>query len=171
MKTDWKKIVFGNPFSKKGSSKKEDPYDNSALNDIIYGRPQTDSEASADEKQKELSVKIFESRQEASDVISRELRRSYYTAMFYTIAVRCPNCRTEGVIRLPKGIIADEGECPRCEIEGLQVIGVGSEVESDILNSPMLDEDSETSISEQVQNAVEHAWSIGRIRRGSIFEG
>ena len=168
---DWKKIVFGNPFSKKDSSETEDPYENSAPNDIIYGRPQTESEIKVEEKQKFLAVKIFESRQEASDVISKELRKSYYKALFYTIKVRCPNCRTEGVIRLPKGIVADDGECPRCEIEGLQVTGVGSEVESDILNNPLLDDESETNISEQVQNAVEHAWSIGRIRRGSIFEG
>ena len=167
---DWKKKLFGNPFSKKDTTKKSDPYDNPDLNDIIYGRPNTETEASLDLKQKDLAVKIFESRQEASDIISKELRRSYYTAMFYTIAVRCPNCRTEGVIRLPKGIVADEGECPRCEVSGLDVIGVGSDRSEDILHSPSFDEETETAISEQVQNAVEHAWSVGRIKRGGIFD-
>ena len=139
------------------------------IDDIVYGRPQV--EKGTLQAQKELAVKIFESRQEASDIISAELRKTFYKAMFFTIRIRCSNCRIEGTVRLMRGTVADQGECPRCEIEGLEVVGVGSEIESEIMNSPMLDDASEDSIAEQVQNAVEHAWSIGRIRRGSIFEG
>ena len=164
---NWKKAIFGNPFSK-GSKEKAEDYQMD-INDIVYGRPQIEKETL--QAQKELAVKIFESRQEASDIISTELRKTYYKAMFFTIKIRCSNCRIEGSVRLMRGTVADEGECPRCEIEGLQVLGVGSEIESEILNNPMLDEASEESIAEQVHNAVEHAWSIGRIKRGSIFEG
>jgi len=164
---DFKKMVLGNPFKKEPAAETRLKANPSA-EDLLFGVPQLDKQAEA--QQKVLAEKIFSSRQEAADDLATELRKAYYKEIFFTIMVRCPNCRIEGTVRLVRGTVADESECPRCEVEGLIVVGVGSEVESDIINNPRLDEDSETSISEQVHNAVEHAWSIGRIKRGSIFE-
>ena len=161
----WKKLLFGNPF-KRNSSKKDL---SSIPNNLdLFGTPSEPDKK--DSSKNDLSTRIFDSRQEAGDAIGVELRKAYYQEIFYTITVRCPNCRIEGVVRLTRGQAADEAECPRCEVEGLQVVGVGINREGDIINSPRLDEETETTISEQVQNAVEHAWSIGRIKRGSIFE-
>ena len=165
---DIKKVLFGNPF-KKSPEAQVQVLENPSAEDILFGTPQIDKQAQA--QQKALAEKIFDSRQEAAENLATELRKAYYKEIFYTIKIRCPNCRMEGTVRLVRGIVADEAECPRCEVDGLIVIGVGSEIESDIINNPRLDEDSEASISEQVHNAVEHAWSIGRIKRGSIFEG
>ena len=78
---NWKKAIFGNPFSK-GSKEKAEDYQMD-INDIVYGRPQIEKETL--QAQKELAVKIFESRQEASDIISTELRKTYYKAMFLSL--------------------------------------------------------------------------------------
>ena len=165
---DWKKVVFGNPFKKNSNNGSSVVSSQTTEASDIFGVPQESKKDS--NKKKDLSNKIFESRQEAGDTIAQELRKAYYSEIFYTITVRCPNCRIEGVVRLERGQPADQAECPRCEVEGLQVLGVGSNKEEDIINSPRLDEETEKTIEGQVTDAVEHAWSIGRIKREGIFE-
>ena len=159
---DWKTTIFGNPFKKKGSSKTK----SSTLDGIQYGSVLSDPTDKVDP----LTAKIFTLRQEASEVYNVELRKIFYKELFYTISIRCPNCRVEGIVRLERGTAADGAECPRCEVQGLDVLGVGSDRSDDILHSPSFDEETESAISEQVQNAVEHAWSVGRIKRGGIFD-
>jgi len=160
---DWKKVMFGNPFGKKKGRKSTSSV---SLDGIQYGAVAEDPK----EKEDPLTVKQFSSRQEASDVYNVELRKIFYKELFYTISIRCPNCRLEGIVRLERGTAADGAECPRCEVQGLGVTGVGSDRSEDILHSPSFDDETESAISEQVQNAVEHAWSVGRIKRGGIFD-
>jgi hypothetical protein len=161
---DWKTLLFGNPFKKSPSNKGSSEV---VKNSDYFGVPSENKKVS---NEKDLSTKIFDSRQEAGTFIEERLRKAYYQDIFYTITIRCPNCRIEGVVRLTRGEPADNAECPRCEVEGLQVIGVGSNRDVDVINSPRLDEDTEKEIEGQVSDAVEHAWSIGRIKRGGIFE-
>ena len=164
---NWKKTLFGNPFKK---SKSQDDYGDIEGLINIYGQPGADK--IAQKEQEKLANKVFDTREEASEAISDQLRKAYYKELFFTIRVRCPNCLIQGIVRLSKGTVADEAECPRFEVEGLQVLGIGSDIETDILNNPRLDDESENLISGQVQDAVEHAWSIGRIKRqGGIFDG
>ena len=158
----WKTALFGNPFKKKKGRKTTI----TGMDGVQYGSVSVDDP----EKEDPLTAKVFSSRQEASDIYSVELRKIFYKELFYTIGIRCPNCRVEGIVRLERGTQADGAECPRCEVSGLDVIGVGSDRSEDILHSPSFDEETETAISEQVQNAVEHAWSVGRIKRGGIFD-
>jgi len=161
---DIKKALFGNPFKqKKGKRRASVSYSEG----IEFGSVESDPE----EKEDPLTSKIFSSRQEASEVYREELTKIFYKELFYTITIRCPNCRVEGVVRLERGTPADGAECPRCEVQGLDVLGVGSDRAEDILHTPSFDEETETTISEQVQNAIEHAWSVGRIKRGGIFDG
>ena len=158
----WKTALFGNPFKKKKGRKTTI----TGMDGVQYGSVSVDDP----EKEDPLTAKVFSSRQEASDIYSVELRKIFYKELFYTIGIRCPNCRVEGIVRLERGTQADGAECPRCEVSALDVIGVGSDRSEDILHSPSFDEETETAISEQVQNAVEHAWSVGRIKRGGIFD-
>ena len=166
---DWKRTIFGNPFKKSRKSSTAiarttyiEPSDGS------YGVPEVEPEDIVE--QEKLSKHVFNTRQEAADAYKVELRKIFYRELFYTIMIRCPNCRIEGVVRLERGSAADGAECPRCEVPGLLVIGVGDDTTEAVLYTPRLDEDTENTITEQVQNAVEHAWSIGRIKRGGIFE-
>jgi len=164
---NWKKMILGNPFKKESTNESFSTSSNEIEASDLFGVPK---ESKKDSSKKDLSTKIFESRQAAGDTIAQELRKAYYQEIFYTITVRCPNCRIQGVVRLERGQAADRAECPRCEVEGLQVLGVGSNKEEDIINSPRLDEETEKTIEGQVSDAVEHAWSIGRIKREGIFE-
>ncbi len=150
-----KQILFGNPFRSGGTKSK-------------YGVPtQLNIHAKV---QKVLEVDEFNSREEASKAYSEVIKLVYFGEYYFTIKVRCPNCLIEGTVRLEKGIVADNAQCPRCEVDGLEVLGLGSDADEDIINSPILSDELEERIKVQVHDATETAWSLGRITRGTIFE-
>ena len=149
-----KQVLFGNPFKKGTDSKFGMPKE-----EDIYAKVK-----------KVLEEQEFTSREEASKAYSEAIKLIYFGEYYFTIKVRCPNCLVEGTVRLEKGVIADNAQCPRCEVDGLEVLGLGSTSDTDIINSPLLSEELEDTIKEKVHDATEAAWSLGRISRGTIFE-
>lgn len=121
-------------------------------------------------KDKTPKLGQFSSVLEAKEYYTEQVTAALYENIFFSIRVRCKNCKKRGTFRLFKGTVAEGAECPICGVEGdlgLAVLGVGTK---NIVYTPAVNEEVDKIIEDQVKELIESGLSEGLIvRAGDLF--